>query len=499
MKKIIAWMERYWWVVALGAGVAVFVGIRLLAVGQSIWFDEGYSILLARQPFSELFALTAVDAHPPLYYLLLKVWDMTFGWSEMVLRSLSALCMAGAVTTVLVLTKKLFGVRVMLVSVPFLVLAPFLLRYGYEVRMYALATLIGAAGTLALVKARESQRIRWWVLYAVLVALGMYTLYMMAAVWVAHVVWLVWVSLRARAPLRRWRWVWAYVGAVVLFLPYLSTFLYQFQNSALPGIGREVTLTTLVDVTTILTLFTPEWAMGGWLSILLGAVLLGIVILGVRVFRSARSTQRDNLLLYGLLATVPLLFFALLSLPPREPIFVVRYMAHVSIWLYALLGVIVGLSLRGKSKKVAYIVGGMTIGILCLGVGALIGRGNFIFERAQTPMTQQIRSELERQHWGCEDPTTVVADDPYTYIDSVYYFSDCTMHFFAKDNVEKKGGYAPLHDSPARISSSKEVISRYLIHLHWGEPSFTVDGRYKRISSQQFDKQHVDVYELIAE
>jgi uncharacterized membrane protein len=84
----------------------------VLSLRQSIWFDEGYSILLAKQPVGELLALTAVDAHPPLYYLLLKAWGEMFGFTEFALRSLSALFLGGAVTTMLLLIRRLFGTRV---------------------------------------------------------------------------------------------------------------------------------------------------------------------------------------------------------------------------------------------------------------------------------------------------------------------------------------------------------------------------------------------------
>ena len=159
-------------------GAVVFALAMLLARGQSVWFDEGYSILLAKHSVSELLALTAVDAHPPLYYLLLKMWGELFGFSEFALRSMSALFAAGTVTLALTLARKLFGTRVALIALPFVVIAPFILRYGYEIRMYSLVGFLGVAGTYALITARQTEKLWWWAVYAVVVALGMYTLYM---------------------------------------------------------------------------------------------------------------------------------------------------------------------------------------------------------------------------------------------------------------------------------------------------------------------------------
>lgn len=481
---------------ALAVGAVTVLLIMLMAVGRSIWFDEGYSILLARESYGELLALTAVDAHPPFYYLLLKVWGSLFGFEEFTLRLLSAIFMGGAVSIALVLTKRLFGTKAFLVAIPALVLAPFLLRYGYEVRMYALATLIGVAATYALVRAQAAkQGVWWWVAYAVLVALGMYTLYMTVAIWFAHVAWLLWVSITSRQKILSWRWAYALVGAVVLFIPYMAIFFHQLTRSALPGMGNEVTLRVLADIATALFVFLPEWQVGGWLTLLLLASGVLVTTLGLRMLRGVRGTTRTYYLLYVCMAFVPLLFFAVSSLPPRDPVFVVRYMAHVSIWLYLLGAVVLAYAWQKKSRRLAVLATVVCGGMLLVGMGNLAVRGNYIFERVQTPMTQELRAGVT-----CNDSTTVVADDPYTYIDSAFYFQNCDLQFFAEQDVAKRGGYAPLHNSDQRVEVSYDITTPRLIHLHWGgEPSLVVDDRYQKVEYRSYDKQHVDVYILTEE
>ena len=182
----VARSPRLFWLTTIVAAFLVFIIAMVFGLSQSTWFDEGYSILLAQQPVGELIALTSVDAHPPLYYLLLKVWIMVFGLSDMSLRASSALCGALAIVTTALLLRKLFTAKVAIATLPFLVLAPFMLRYDYEIRMYALVLLIGVIATYVLVKARESSRTAWWVVYGALVAIGMYTLYMSVVFWLAH-------------------------------------------------------------------------------------------------------------------------------------------------------------------------------------------------------------------------------------------------------------------------------------------------------------------------
>lgn len=487
---------RFWWVWVLVAVAVTYTLCMVLAIGQSIWFDEGYSIMLARQSVDDIFALTAVDAHPPLYYLVLKAWASLFGWSEFALRSLSAVATAGAVGVGLILLRTLFSTRLALAAIPLLVFAPFLLRYGYEVRMYALTTLIAILATLVLVFAVRHKRWWLWAMYAFCVALGMYTLYLIAAVWVAHVVWLVVRSIRNKVSFTQWRWPLAYAGAVLLYVPYLSTFLYQLQNSALPGIGSEVTLTSLVNIFTSLSLYRAEWQVGGWLTLLLVIIGIGVVWQFITIYKRVPASYRSSLTLLGLLSVIPIVFFMLSSLPPRDPIFVVRYMAHVALFWYMFVAAIVILGYRYGNRALSMF---MLVGCLVLaffGTVQLQSTGNFNFERMQDPQTVQLRSAIT-----CNDKTMIVADDPYTYIDSIYYFDGCDTRFFSKDTIEKKGGYAPLHESSRRIASPDEIQAPVLVHLSWtgADAQFTPSSQYQLSQTTTYDKQVVTIYKLIAE
>jgi len=495
-------IEKYWIVTVLATGVLFFWLTMLVSAGQPVWFDEGYSLLLAKSSFSELLSLTAVDAHPPLYYLLLKIWGGVFGFSEFAIRSLSAFLMSGAVVMAAVTLRQLFSTRVALTALPFLLFAPFVLRYGYEVRMYALATLIGVSATYALVRARISADWKWWAFYAVLVSLGMYALYMMAAVWLAHFVWLLVNSIKSeKRPFWRWPWLYAFAGAVVLFLPYIGTFIHQLTHSALPGMGNAMTASQLVNIVSMLSLYAPEWSLGGLGTIIIGAFIITLSVLGVRVYRTLSKKQKQGYMLLVALTVVPVAFYALTSLSPN-PIFIVRYMAHSALFFAMLIGVTVALSLVTKPRlkgvrKKTYVAVLAVLCVLVVGTVTLQKTGNFVFERMQKPMTHSVREAAQCDN----DDTIVIADDPYTYIDSVYYFDDCQLHFFNEDEVEYEGGYAMLHASEQRIAAAGDVSAPYVVHLGWSgrEPKIDLSERYIMISQDTFDKQVVTRYQLIAE
>jgi uncharacterized membrane protein len=483
---------KTWWLWPILAILTTYLLIMVMSIGQSIWFDEGYSILLAKRPVGELIALTGVDAHPPFYYLLLKAWAGIFGWSEFALRSLSAIAASLTVGVVFLLVRRLFTVRTALVALPFLVLAPFALRYGYEIRMYALAALIGALASLVLVHAADGKSKKLWIVYALLVALGMFTLYMTAAIWLAHVVWLFFSTKRSKqSAFFKQPWVLSYVGAIILFAAYIPTLFYQLTHSALPGIGGSITLTKLADISGVLLVFTPEWHLTSIVSLAILAVVVLTVCLLVAIRHALAKSERLNLWFVIALVVVPMVFFTLTSL--AKPIFVDRYMAHIAIYVYMLIGVTVALGWRYGRRMMAGSLAAISLVLLFFGVLQLQQTGNFIFERLQHPQTMQLRSDIT-----CNNATTIVADDPYTYIDTNYYFSGCDLRFFSENPIQKQGGYAPLFDSTVRVTSSNEITAKNLIRLGWdgATPSFKVDARYELVSSKTYEKQVVDYYTL---
>src|SRR5258705_3967471 len=69
--------------------VSLIPFLAFYGAGKSLWLDEAYSVLVAKQHFSEMLVSLRHDTHPPLYYLLLSIWTKLFGDVEIALRSLS--------------------------------------------------------------------------------------------------------------------------------------------------------------------------------------------------------------------------------------------------------------------------------------------------------------------------------------------------------------------------------------------------------------------------
>lgn len=108
--------------------------------GSCLWFDEIFSVHAAEHSWSGLFSFVAQDLiHPPLFYILLKIWAGIGGETLFWLRLLPVLFSILAVIPFLMICKEL-KLRLPAIAVAFGLFAVngALIKYAQEVRMYSL-------------------------------------------------------------------------------------------------------------------------------------------------------------------------------------------------------------------------------------------------------------------------------------------------------------------------------------------------------------------------
>ena len=150
--------------------ILLAVGLRMLVLDQSLWLDEAISALAARD-FSYggiIFDFLKINNHPPLFYLLLKFWGETFGFTDWVLRIPSVIL--GTLTIYLVY--KIAGLitekkSTALLSSLFLACSPILVYYSQEVRMYILITFLALLQIYFFLNILKKPKIRDWVLFSI--------------------------------------------------------------------------------------------------------------------------------------------------------------------------------------------------------------------------------------------------------------------------------------------------------------------------------------------
>lgn len=134
--------QKIYWIL-FGITCLLFCGLYIsLIFNQNIWTDEAYTIQLIREnSFTGIITGTANDVHPPLYYLMLKIFINVFGDSIPVYKLFSIcpliLCFVLAGTKI----RKYWGEQTSLLFVFFINAIPCLLEYVIQIRMYSWALL----------------------------------------------------------------------------------------------------------------------------------------------------------------------------------------------------------------------------------------------------------------------------------------------------------------------------------------------------------------------
>ena len=182
-------LARYPEWVAPAVGVALVLGLGFHRLGdESFWIDEGLSAWATRQTWADLLAYI-VDERPvhSLYYPVLKVWSV-LGSSEVVLRSLSVVCMAAAAGILAVLARRLFGRTAGVAAGVLFAVNPFVIAYAQEARVYAIVVLLAVSASLLLVRALDRPSPGRWAGWALCASLLVYAHAAAGTVLAAHAV-----------------------------------------------------------------------------------------------------------------------------------------------------------------------------------------------------------------------------------------------------------------------------------------------------------------------
>ncbi|MCM1568079.1 MAG: hypothetical protein NC081_01380 [Roseburia sp.] len=124
-----------------GLPVCALVVWGLLCLTDYLWYDEAYSAALVALPWRRLIYITAVDAHSPFYYSLLKLLYLLCGGGThfFVLKLLSLFFMMGYMLLGKYYVRKLFDRETSLYFMLFSLLMPIMSVQAGNVRMYAAA------------------------------------------------------------------------------------------------------------------------------------------------------------------------------------------------------------------------------------------------------------------------------------------------------------------------------------------------------------------------
>ena len=103
----------------------------------SFWYDEAFSGLLVKQDIPTILKIIYEDrVHPPIYYLLLKLWSLIFGNTDTTLRMFSVIFGMALIVVAFILIKKLLNTGAAIAAAGIFALSPYFILYSLEARSY---------------------------------------------------------------------------------------------------------------------------------------------------------------------------------------------------------------------------------------------------------------------------------------------------------------------------------------------------------------------------
>lgn len=287
------------------AVVLLFIAVRLRRLSAScLWFDEIFSVHAAHHGWAELLRFVAADIiHPPLFYLLLKIWISLGGESLLWLRLLPALFSIAAIVPFLHLCRELklkrneWNLALLLLAVN-----GYLIKYAQELRMYSLLMFLSLGSLWLFVKFLRAEpawrrQLVWLFLVNLLLVYSHYAGWIVVVVECLALV--IWQRRKAKPFL---------IAFALLLLAYVPwAFLVSANTEAGKGLAQNigwVKRPTLWDITQFYALLNkPFWFIQSTaarpydlLTALFATLVLGapLFLLSARVWRQAELVSDAN-------------------------------------------------------------------------------------------------------------------------------------------------------------------------------------------------------------
>lgn len=242
-------------IILVGIGFNIF-----LSAYTSFWIDESMVVNLSYGSNSKIISeLLTKEAHPPIYYFLIKIARIVLGDKELYFRLISSLFFGLAGIYIFLLGRAIGGKSTGLISLALWSSNYFLLFYSKQARPYSLLAFLSIASFYYFYRILKDSRRKNVFLYLSFTALGLYTNYWFALLLLAQLI-ILFIADRKNKKI----WL-VLIGAGLTFLPWAILYLINFKNY---GIGEWIDKPGLGAIWESLGYF--GW--GQWLFILAGII-----------------------------------------------------------------------------------------------------------------------------------------------------------------------------------------------------------------------------------
>jgi uncharacterized membrane protein len=240
---------------------------------------------------------TETPEHPPLYYIMVRLWTQTFGNFVAIIRSLSALISLLAFPCIYWLCMELFDSSIVgWMAVGLIAVSPFHVHYAQEAREYSLWTVITLLSSAVLLQAIRVKTRVSWVIYAATLMIGLYSHSFFVFVAIGHGLYIL-ITSNFRFTKTLISFLLASIVGFITFIPWIWTTIYH-----LPEVNRSMewthAKTTLLDLlkswfSNIKSIFLYlEIPKIPYLSLLFSSLLI-VLLICYSIYFLCRHTQKQ--------------------------------------------------------------------------------------------------------------------------------------------------------------------------------------------------------------
>ena len=146
----------------------IVIGIIFVSLGafhNNLWFDESYSVGLARHTFGEIWSIGGHDVHPILYYWMLRIVYLITGGSIMAYRIFSVIPIALMIVLGYTHIRKDFGEKTGFIFSFLSAFLPEMAQYAIEIRMYSWAILAVTILAIYAYRLTKEDNTKNWIIF----------------------------------------------------------------------------------------------------------------------------------------------------------------------------------------------------------------------------------------------------------------------------------------------------------------------------------------------
>lgn len=430
----------------------LFTHTPLMYFIQSFWRDEAFSYVLANKSIFQILFYTARDFNPPFYYILLHVWMILFGHSEIAIRTLSLIFFWGTIYIAFDFMHFVLKISYKR-AVPYMllmILNPIVLYYGFEGRMYSMIAFFAALSYFALHTNRKK-------LHLLALILGIFTHYFMVFIFISQIVFLLITKKKNESFVSVFK---NYLISGFVFLPWLLYVFFQKTGSSgsfwIPAMEIKNILIIpgimYTGMEPFLDYFLEKKAIYTFSMVALSLIIVGISAIGYIKINKTDIKKRTLFISLLIWALLPPLFTYIVSF--AKPIFLPRYLIASSVGMLLL----IAYSLEHIEQKAKLILATV---LVLLTLHHL--RLQIVYrKKVNISRTFQEINDLARKN----DVVYVTSD--LDFFTAQYYFGDNRVYIYNKK-------YKEIPDYVGKTLIPEEKITTAL--PYYPQKAFIIDGQ----------------------